>query len=59
MADVTVALVLFYLQYGFRLVVQLRTDVPSCVLIPFVLMQYRMDMYLPVVRPLHQLGYDV
>ena len=25
---------------------------------PFVLMQYRMDMYLPVVRPLHQLGYD-
>ena len=58
MADVTVALVLFYLQYGFRLVVQLRTDMPSRILIPLVLMQYRMDMYLPVVRPLHQLGYD-
>ncbi|CDC55321.1 putative uncharacterized protein [Phocaeicola coprophilus CAG:333] len=58
MADVTVALVLFYLQYGFRLVVQLRTDMPSRILIPLVLMQYRMDVYLPVVRPLHQLGYD-
>ncbi len=31
---------------------------PSRILIPFVLVQYRMDMYLPVVRPLHQFGYD-
>lgn len=31
---------------------------PSRILIPFVLMQYRMDVYLPVVRPLHQFGYD-
>ena len=31
---------------------------PSRIFIPFVLMQYRMDMYLPVVRPLHQSGYD-
>ena len=30
---------------------------PSRILIPFVLVQYRMDMYLPVVRPLHQFGY--
>ena len=27
---------------------------PSRILSPFVLVQYRMDMYLPVVRPLHQ-----
>ena len=58
MADVTVAFVLFYQQYGFRFVVQLRTDMPPRILIPLVLMQYRMDVYLPVVRPLHQLGYD-
>ena len=31
---------------------------PSRIFIPFVLMQYRMDMYLTVVRPLHQFGYD-
>ncbi len=53
-----VPLVLFHQQDCFRLVVQFRTNVPSCVLIPLVLMQYRMDMNLPVVRPLHQLGYD-
>ncbi len=45
-------------EYGFRLVVQLRTDMPSCVLIALVLVEYRMDVYLPVIRPLHQLGYD-
>ena len=28
------------------------------VLIPLVLVEYRVDMYLPVVRPLHQFGYD-
>ena len=28
------------------------------VLIALVLVEYRVDMYLPVVRPLHQLGYD-
>ena len=31
---------------------------PSRVLIPLVLVEYRVDMYLPVVRPLHQFGYD-
>ena len=34
---------------------QFRTDMPPCVLIALVLLEYRVDMYLPVVRPLHQL----
>lgn len=57
-ANISVTFVFFYKQYGFRLIIQLRTDMPSRILIPFVLMQYRMDVYLPVVRPLHQFGYD-
>ena len=57
-AYIPVALVLFHEKNGFRLVVQLRTDMPSCVFIAFVLVEYRMDVYLPVIRPLHQLGYD-
>ena len=55
LAYVPVALVLFNEQHGFSLVVQLRADMSPCVLIPLVLMEYRVDMYLPVVRPLHQL----
>ena len=31
---------------------------PPCVLIALVLVEYRVDMYLSVIRPLHQLGYD-
>ena len=29
---------------------------PPCVFIAFVLVEYRMDVYLPVIRPLHQFG---
>lgn len=31
---------------------------PSCVFVALVLVQYRVDVYLAVVRPLHQLGDD-
>lgn len=57
-AYIAVVLVLLYEQDGFRFAVQFRIDMPSCVLIAFVLVQYRVDMYLAVVRPLHQLGDD-
>lgn len=44
----------FYLQYGFRLVVELRADVTTRMFIILVLMQDSMDMDLFVVRPLHE-----
>ena len=43
-------------QYGFRLIVQLRCRYALSHSHPFVLVRYRMDMYLPVVRPHHQFG---
>ena len=57
-ADVAVVLVLLHQQHRLGLVVQLRADMPSCVLVALVLVQYRVDVYLAVVRPLHQLGDD-
>ena len=47
-------LVHFYLQDGFRLVVEFRADVTTRMLIILVLMQDSMDMDLFVVRPLHE-----
>ena len=44
----------FYLQDGFRLVVEFRADVTTCMFIILVLMQDCMDMDLFVVRPLHE-----
>ena len=44
----------FYLQYGFRLVIEFRADVTTCMFIILVLMQDSMDMDLLVVRPLHE-----
>ena len=44
LAYVTVLLAFRDLQDGFSLVVQLRTDMPPCVVIPLVQMQYGMDM---------------
>lgn len=43
------------LQDGFGLVVQLRTQMPACVVVALVQMQHRVDMDAPLVRPLHQL----
>ena len=56
--DVGVALVLLHQQHRLGLVVQFRADVPARVLVTLVLVQYCVDMYLAVVRPLHQLGDD-
>ena len=44
----------FYLQDGFRLVVEFRADVTTRMFIILVLMQDSMDMDLFVVRPLHE-----
>ena len=44
----------FYLQDGFRLVVEFRADVTTRMFIILVLMQDCMDMDLFVVRPLHE-----
>ena len=44
----------FYLQDGFRLVVEFRADVTTRMFIILVLMQDSMDMNLFVVRPLHE-----
>ena len=44
----------FYLQYGFRLVIEFRADVTTRMFIILVLMQDSMDMDLLVVRPLHE-----
>ena len=45
-AYIPVALVLFHEKNGFRRVVQLRTDMPSCVFIAFVPVSYtHLDVY--------------
>lgn len=44
LAYVAVLLAFRDLQDGFSLVVQFRTDMPPCVVIPLVQMQYGMDM---------------
>ena len=58
----TCGLVIFvwlYLHDCFRLVVQFRADMTACVFVILVLMQDGMDVYLPVIGPLHELGYNI
>ncbi len=55
--DHAYGLVLFIhldLHDGFRLVVQFRADMTACVFVILVLMQDGMDVYLPVIGPLHE-----
>ena len=56
-ADVTVVLVFLNLNDRFCLVVDFRTNVPSCVFIAFVLVKDGMKMNLVLVSPLHKFGY--
>ena len=56
-ADVGVLFVFLHLQYRFRLVAQFGTDMPPCVLVPFVLVQDGMDVDMSFPRPCHQQGY--
>ena len=58
-AYVLVFFIYLDLHDSFRLVVELRVNVPTCVFIILVLMQDGVDMNLPVVRPLHEFGDDV
>ena len=54
--DVGVLLVLLHLQHCFGLVAKLRSDVSPCVLVPLVLMQYGVYVYVSFPRPCHQQG---
>ena len=47
----------FYLHDCFCLVIQFRADVTTGMFIILVLMQDGMDVYLPVIGPLHEFGY--
>ena len=54
-----VVFVRLYLHDCFRLVVQFRADMTTRVLVILVLMQDGMDVYLPVIGPLHEFGYHI
>ena len=46
----------FNLHDGFRLIIEFRADVSTSMFIILVLMQDSMDVYLSVIRPLHEFG---
>ena len=49
----------FNLHDGFRLIIEFSADVTTGMFIIFVLMQDSMDVYLLVIRPLHEFRYNV
>ena len=59
LTDVFIGLVLFHLNDGFCLIVNLCSDMTSGILITLVLMEDCMDVNLIFIRPAHQYGSDL
>ncbi len=49
----------FDLHDGFGLIIEFRADVSTSMFIILILMQDSMDVYLFIIRPLHEFRYNV